>query len=826
MPLEILVIMYVGVAVAYVLWGIFSAYKGILHKTFLYLCLCLALWSVTQGLMLLESNVHAAVYYLNILTLFHFLFYAFALYFVASISSYFEKASTIVSLKRRKLLIIVVVFLPAIIAIINGMVIHPWTISALIRIKTGWVLDGHLAVRFFYEGRLFLFLLYGLVVYIVLLLLYPIKDNFFSSKHTTLAVSICVGYIVIVDVVFSHYIFLLPDFLLPPLTPFFLTAVVGYIYSRRNTISFNPWQRELLSELVFEKMQDAVMLVNSQLRIKYVNQVFLRMFELKSEVLNLPMNILLGNQIPSSECQEEFTKTVEIIGAEAEVKYMLLSYVPKFDELDRYLGGMFVFKDISLIAEDYAGLKKQYDQLDSEITRKNMQLTQANENMYNHSVLKAVLGDQYIEASFIDTVTGMPNIVRFSESMNKLFRRAADPIAFFYIDLVKFRSINDAWGYPFGDEVLRQMAKRIEEYVGDEKFLCRITGDDFVFVLQDVTTPQAAQKAGKEIVNKLEQKFAINGRDIELSVVIGAAFYPEDGKDVEALIRSSNIAMYMTKSSDDEQICFYNAGVETQVETDFLLTNEIRKATKQQEFVAFFQPQIHVGHDGKSKIIGYEALARWNHPRKGMLSARQFIDNAERSGAISDISYSLLEQSCEVINTLRDGGYKNFKIAVNLSTKQLHEPKFLSRVSDILSKTGIDTAFLELEITESSLLNQAELTIAMLHGLKRLGVQLSVDDFGTGYSSLNYLKMLPLDKLKIDKSFIDLIDADSRSDAILKTIIELANNMGVDVIAEGVENKEQLDFLLDHNCFNIQGFYFYRPLSFDDIMTQHILPGA
>lgn len=419
--------------------------------------------------------------------------------------------------------------------------------------------------------------------------------------------------------------------------------------------------------------------------------------------------------------------------------------------------------------------------------------------------------------AYYDQLTSLPNRSQMHETLDKMITRARANdqwVVLLFIDLDRFKPINDSMGHPAGDAVLQQVAGRLRHCVKRKDLVSRMGGDEFTVAIADQVSHAAAADTAVIVADRilaaLQKSFELNQREVFISASIGISIFPNDGDSVIELLKNADMAMYHAKDMGRDNMQFFTASMNRKAVQMLELENDLRHALAREEMEVYFQPQYQTA---TSKMIGAEALLRWNHPTKGQISPAVFIPIVEDTGMIVPIGQWVLETSCQKFVEWRDSGDTTLeRIAVNVSARQFRSDGFLNIVKDIIFRTGIRPSQLELELTESILMDDVELALEMLHGLRSMGVKTSIDDFGTGYSSLNYLKQFPVDTLKIDRSFIKNLPQNSDDAQISRTIIAMGHNLGMGIIAEGVETQEQLTFLIAAQCEEIQGFFFSKPI--------------
>ena len=425
--------------------------------------------------------------------------------------------------------------------------------------------------------------------------------------------------------------------------------------------------------------------------------------------------------------------------------------------------------------------------------------------------------------AFNDVLTGLPNRTQFLEQLGRRLTLAKDngeSVAVLFLDLDRFKNVNDSLGHDVGDRLLIAVAQRIRRSVRNADCVARLGGDEFTVVLSELADPAAAASAAQNICRTVAKPFQIDSHDIFVTASIGISVYPNDGTDVGTLVKHADTAMYRAKKTNTD-FQFFEAAMEQTISERVRLENDLRRALERNELAVFYQPQARMD---TGEIIGMEALVRWFHPTRGMVSPLEFIPMAEETGLIIALGEWVLRTACTQMRAWMQKGVVNLRVAVNLSVSQLLQKDFAVTVEQVLYDTGLPAKMLELEITESTLMEHAQDTLAVLDRLRSLGVRLTIDDFGTGYSSLSYLKRFPVDIIKIDRSFVRDIPGDADDAAIVTGIIALAHSLRLEVVAEGVETREQLDFLRSKSCDILQGFYLSKPIPAqqieDEILTQ------
>lgn len=424
-----------------------------------------------------------------------------------------------------------------------------------------------------------------------------------------------------------------------------------------------------------------------------------------------------------------------------------------------------------------------------------------------------------------DYLTKLPNRRCFEKMLNELLEKSKQEgrsFAVFYLDLDKFKYINDTLGHELGDKFLQAISERLHTLIGDQGFLARMGGDEFTVCLKETKSRKEILERAGQLLREIEKPFYFEGYDLYTSASIGISFFPNDGEDAETLIRNADRALYKAKESGKNDWELYSSSMNIETYKNSHLEKDLRKAINNNQFFLEYQPKVHLRTE---KIIGAEALLRWKHPERGIVSPGEFIPIAEEAGLISKLGDWVLKEVCNLQRRLLQKGIATVPLCVNISPKRLLKADFIRNVKECIQEAGIAPTLIELELTESVIIENTEKTKDILSELKSFGVTFALDDFGTGYSSLTYLKDLDLDTLKIDRSFTKGIGMNKANEAIIKALILLAKELGMIVIAEGVEKKEQLDFLLQHDCPIIQGYIFSRPVS-EEILENMLMKGV
>ena len=418
--------------------------------------------------------------------------------------------------------------------------------------------------------------------------------------------------------------------------------------------------------------------------------------------------------------------------------------------------------------------------------------------------------------AYYDSLTELPNRILFIDKLNELLQSINDNNsggAVLFIDLDNFKMINDTMGHNYGDKLLINIARKFEIWINSEDIICRLGGDEFILLHPNVDEAEAVSYA-KSFLKLFDQPWKVDGKQIYATVSIGIALYPKDGMDTDTILKNADAAMYKAKEFGKNRFELFNQDIYLKLKRKTHIERILRNAIENDELVINYQPQYDAQNN---HIFGFEALIRLNSKELGFISPLEFIPIAEEYGHITKIGQWVIKESCKQALRWIEKGYKFKRVSVNISSVDLQQPNFHENVEEIINNIGVDPKILELEITESVLMQSLDSSVAILKQLMNMGISIALDDFGTGYSSLSYLRKIPINTLKIDKSFIDNITSNQKEESIINNIIEMAHSLGLIVVAEGVETKEQLLVLKERKCDYIQGYYFSKPLPADEI---------
>lgn len=472
-----------------------------------------------------------------------------------------------------------------------------------------------------------------------------------------------------------------------------------------------------------------------------------------------------------------------------------------------------------LILEIYSNNSKaEHQQLTKKFNEQLLEEVKERRTLENK--LQSSAQEALVELAHYDALTSLPNRVFFNETLNKSMshaKRHKKNLALLQLNIDRFNAINNTYGESLGNKVIKELASRFVTTLRSEDVLAHLDGDEFIILLNDIGKPKFASAVAEKLLAVCKEPFKIDGHEIFLSVSIGICIYPNDGDSLEDLLTNVDKALHKAKRLTNKKYQFYAVDMDAEAHEYIKLETALRKAIENNELVIYYQPKLHIK---KGNIAGVESLIRWMHPDYGLINPTKFLPIAEETGLIMKIGEWALREACKTNKRWQDEGYEHFSMAVNLSSKQFHNPNIDQLIADVLAETGLNPKYLEIEITENTVMEDVDYAAKILEKIKKTGVQLSIDHFGTGYTSISHLKRFPVNIIKIDQNFIKGVPNNPDDSAITSAIIALAHNLAFEVVAEGVETAEQVQFLADHNCDMVQGYFLSHPLPEKMIVSQ------
>jgi len=455
----------------------------------------------------------------------------------------------------------------------------------------------------------------------------------------------------------------------------------------------------------------------------------------------------------------------------------------------------------------------------SEGFNKMLAYIQVNDERLAHELSERYKTEEHLDKlAYYDVTTNLPNRHFFHKQLDIAVKRAISSnqkMVLLFLDLDNFKNVNDTAGHKTGDLLLKQASCRLSDTLRQNDYICRIGGDEFAIIIENVKDLSAVSTVTKKCIESLSNPFELEGKIFFIGVSIGISICPDDTCTSNDLLINADMAMYEAKTRGKNNYQYFNPEMNKKYSHKFQIESDLRHAISKNQIELYYQAQINSESD---KVIGFEALMRWNHPEKGHISPDIFIPIAEKTGLILPLGEWLIDTACKHANELIHSGLKNFTIAINISGIQIRDKSFIKSITDTLNQTGLDPKHIEIELTESTLMDDSKLVIEKVNKLKKLGIQIAIDDFGTGFSSMSYLKSFPVSKLKIDKGFITGLPDSSEDIAIVRAIIAMSHGLNINVIAEGVESLDQVNMLKDYNCDMFQGYYYAKPVPFNELI--------
>lgn len=804
--------------IIYIVLGVYILSKDRRSKTnraFFMLCMTTSLWVLGTAFMAIAPNKYIANYWRLVSAAGWCTFFSSWLEFAISIK-YIGK----VRLNRKKNLLI---YIPPVIFFINNLRYNPNIV--VIRFGNGWT--DVIPINA-YEILFIVYYIACVFIGIILIYQWGAKSTFKREKKQSRA--FCISALI------AFFLGVPTDTVLPlmginvfPMASIFVSIFmlgVGYAILKYKMMIATP---QYVSDYIFRAVNDPIFFIGQDFFIQNVNEVALRMtgYNLQS-IKRKRFNTLVADSNFSfyDLIKEGNVKNIEVnlLSKDQHILQYELSGTVIYDEFDDMLGIVIILHDISERKKAEKFLQNYNLELENKIGERTLKLVEANLILKNEITDRITAEEKIRHMGYYDELTDLPNRRYFNEAITKQIKEihsTSNKFAIMYLDLDNFKLINDTFGHQQGDNLLKYFANCMKKVIRETDVLARVGGDEFIILvtnLQEESCVNTLNKLSKEIMNIFNEPFLIENKENFITTSIGLAFYPDDGKDAETLIMNADIAMYEAKNLGKNNVKICSQEVKDKFMKKTKYRNSLYRAVEKDELIVYYQPQVSIN---SNKIIGFEALLRWKADNKYFVSPSEFIPILEETGLIVTIGYWVIKTACTSLKKWHNLGFPNTRMAINLSVNQLNEKDFTSNVIDILNDIGLEPAFLEFEITERITLSGNENIKKKLEELKRIGVKISIDDFGTDYSSFMNLKKLPIDKIKIAMEFTQELNKNKKDDVIVSSIIELSHSLELDVIAEGVETVEQLEFLKNKKCDEIQGYLYYKPMP--DIEIEKIM---
>jgi diguanylate cyclase (GGDEF)-like protein/PAS domain S-box-containing protein len=803
----ILTTLYFLCGIIYVILGIFAFFndsKNELNKLFFVTCMNLAFWAFIFSLLNGSHDAKAASDFYLYSTFAWAFFYCLFLHFIMLLTG----EGGLLKKRYSSLLF----YSPALLSICLY-VFKAETAQNFVKTNLGWIYIASKDRGFIWTN--FYNIYYFIYMFAVIFFLFKWLNNSKIIRERKQAKLILITTIIAIALGGTTDIII--PMLITPFIPsigilFILIPIIGIWYSikKYKLMDLNP---ENFALEVLKIMSEGLVITNHEGLIKDINKGALKLLGRdKNQLVDEFISTLFSEKIELSKLANCSSFEIEIVQSNNNKLPVLLSSSILKDEWGDSLGIVCIFQDISDIKLARQELTKSHDELEIKIVERTSELSKANKELEHEINVRIDMEEKIKKLAYFDYLTGLPNKRLFIDRLKQGIIESIQnkkAIGVLFLDLDSFKRVNDTMGHAKGDELLKMVSKRLLNIIKESDTVCRVGGDEFLILIRNLDNENYIREISEEILSTFKKSFIIDSNELYMTTSIGGAVYPVDGQDVETLIKNADIAMYKAKGKGINKFELCTAIFKEGLAKEMKLTNCLYKAIERNEFELYYQPQVSVI---SGEIIGMEALIRWNSAELGRVSPVDFIYIAEKTGLILPIGEWVLKTACSQNKKWQDAGMFNVPVAVNLSINQFQNKRIIEDIIKILKETGLNPKYLELEITENIIMKETEYIIESLKQLKALGVEIAIDDFGTEYSSLNYIKQLPVDKIKIDISFVRGININRKDEAIIKVIIALARNLGLKVIAEGVETKEQLDFLKEQMCDEIQGYYYYRPV--------------
>lgn len=596
---------------------------------------------------------------------------------------------------------------------------------------------------------------------------------------------------------------------------FIYVPIMGIWYSiiKYKMLSITP---EYVSDYIFKAVNEPIFFLEEDFSIKSFN----KSAETITKYDNLKeMNFCQLIEEKELNLEELFEINsindleVNLVKKDNKIIECVLSARVVYDDFKDILGIVVILYDISERKKAEKILKDYNIRLENKVRERTLKLEESNKILQKEILDRKLAEEKIRYMVYNDILTGLPNKLYFEKYIKDIIEkhyRSQGHFAIMFIDIDNFKLVNDTLGHPKGDELLKKFADRMKTIIDKNNLLARVGGDEFLLLIDDIEDEDTKHidNIFVKMNNILKEPFLIDNKEQFITLSIGTAFYPNDGESVEIMIRNADTAMYEAKNSGKNNLKFFSSEANLKLTERIAMRNNLYRALEKDEFEVYYQPQVNIR---KNKIVGFEALLRWTCNGQ-KISPGKFIPVAEDTGLIVPIGYNVIKSACKTIKRLNSMGKERFTVAVNLSVNQLYEKDFVEKVDEILDEVQLCPEYLEFEITERIALKGNKDVFKTLNDLRDMGIKISIDDFGTEYSSLMNIKKIDIDKIKIDMQFIRGVTEQEKDAAIVSSIIDLSHNVGVTVIAEGVEKKEQLNYLKMKRCDEVQGFFYYKPM--------------
>ncbi|WP_373484555.1 EAL domain-containing protein [Acetobacterium sp.] len=770
------------------------------------ICLNLALWSMLLFMMILADSPELAAFYRRVMSICWSTLFTLTLYLVLFLS---ERRAFYDQLWKNLLLITPGVFC------FFYYFLTPIGVDLMIPLDPGWAFAVPADRGFFWDSYFTLYYVSYTLMALAVTAYWNRTTLYTRERRQSTIIFLSFLSTLIFGGIADTLLPILGITTLPPLTVLLcLVCIIGlnFAITRYRMMSITP---ESIMMEVFMMMSDGLIITDGQGLIVTMNAgAEMILGYPAAQLRDHPIDELFAENA-GFDCHagaELKSNDMELIGKDQRLVPVLISCHTHYDQFANRIGTVFTFQDINELKRAEAALAQVNGELEEKVLKRTAELAQMNQLLKNKIAENVKNEEKIRKMVYEDALTKLSNRRFFYEYLEQHVTYALrynKGFAVLFIDLDGFKLINDSLGHDRGDALLIRVAQILKKALRESDVLSRAGGDEFLILLHNTYLNDEVIQACEKILQRLELPIAMDSYNLHISASIGIACFPQHGYSSEALIKNADIAMYEAKEQGKGRFVFYDDSLKEDIDENMTLSNDLYAAIENNEFELFYQPQV----DATShQINGFEALIRWHHPERGLLAPAKFIALAEQTGLIIPIGEWVIRTAMAQQKKWEARMEKPLRMGVNLSTKQLKKNDFVDYVKRTLGEFDINPDYFELEITESIFMEDTTLMLDQLSQIKSMGMTIAIDDFGTEYSSLSYLKKLPLDRIKIPKTFIDGIGNNEKDEAIIVSTIVLAIKLGCSTIAEGVENEKQLQFLKQHGCQEIQGYYFYQPM--------------
>ncbi len=808
---------YILASVAYLLMGVETfrtERKQRANLLFFLTCIALALWSFSVAGVMLSESLAQALFFRRIAVLFWSVIYSIYFHFIVVLTRSSEEPTRWSNWSSRitMALKMIIVYTPALFSIYLYFFREPSTAEEMVRTSFGWAYLN-LPRNFLWDNYFLLLYLFFILASIIALLFWGRRTRLRRIKYL---VRVIVGSTIIALAVGTITDFLLPlttGNLFPPLGVLVsMIPIIGVRFAsvRYRMLQLNPFgtAREIL-----QNMQEGLMLITLNNRIVNANREAERLLLYGQDELD---GLQYCDLFPEG-CMEGIisingSREGRLLRKDGSTLPVMLTIETLRDRWEDPIGTLMLFQDLTDLKNIQSELEASRDLLKQRVKERTSRLSAINQDLENEIVNRIQMENKIRSFAYNDQLTGLANRKLFTDRLEQAIfdaEKSQTNLAVFFLNLDAFKVVNDTFGHLLGDSLLSEIARRLKGFFGETKTIARSGSDHFLLLSRFTGNAELLYHEVNEIRSIFKEPFVLNGRDLLLTTTLGISIYPGDGEHAAELIKNAELAMFEAKSAGHNTFEFFTSELNAAITEEMEISNDLYLALERDEFELYYQPQVN---PLREQIAGVEALIRWNHPVRGLLSPDKFIGIAEKSNLILRIGEWVLREACMQLRKWHDAGHTDLLMAVNLSINQLTNGGLEGIIRQVIDEAGIHPASLEIELTESILITKTETAIRDLSKIREMGVQIAIDDFGTVYSSLSYLRKLPLDRMKIAREFVMGIGKHTVDEAIISAIIVMGRSMDLEIIAEGVEYQEQLEFLKARSCDIIQGFYYSRPV--------------